>query len=209
MDQVIFIPTGTNLMSRGRPRQFDSEKALHDAMVVFWRNGYRGTSVDDLTAALGINKPSLYAAFGDKEALFLQVVDHYREKMMVPAMRQFAESDNLRDGLAAMFAAIGEVVVENETPPGCMIACLLADECCETPSIKEKLAASIEGADKFFRKKFEAHRAELNPALTPEAAALLMVSTLHGVSIRARAGGSREVLASAARAFMAAVLASP
>jgi TetR/AcrR family transcriptional regulator, copper-responsive repressor len=193
-------------MSRGRPRQFDSETALHNAMLVFWRNGYRGTSVDDLTDALGINKPSLYAAFGDKEALFLQVVDHYREKMLVPALKKLSECGNLKDGLSAFFADIGEVVLENDTPPGCLIACLLSEECCESETIKAKLANSIDGADKFFRRVFEKHSDQLNAALTPESAALLMVSTMHGLSIRARAGGTPERMSLAAEAFMNAVL---
>lgn len=203
---MTFIPNGTKLMSRGRPRQFDSEKALHDAMLVFWRNGYRGTSVDDLTSALGINKPSLYAAFGDKEALFLQVVDHYRDKMMAPALKRLAECENLRSGLSEFFGAIGDVVVENETPPGCLIACLLSEECCESATIKAKLAGLIEGADKFFQRKFDNHRNELNPVLSPESAALLMVSTLHGLSIRARARATKEVLHAAAKAFIDVVL---
>lgn len=196
-------------MSRGRPRQFDSDKALHDAMLVFWRHGYRGTSVDDLTEALGINKPSLYAAFGDKEALFLQVVDHYRDKMLSPALKKLAECQSLREGLAAFFSALGEVVIENDTPPGCLIACLLSEECCESETIKAKLAGLIDGSDKFFRKVFSTHETELNAVLTPESAALLMVSTIHGLSIRARAGGTRESLANAATAFMDVILVPP
>src|SRR5579862_671469 len=61
----------------GRPRAFDLEKALHRAMQVFWRKGYEGTSLSDLTEALGINRPSLYAAFGNKEDLFRKVLDRY------------------------------------------------------------------------------------------------------------------------------------
>ena len=174
-------------------------------MLVFWRNGYRGTSVDDLTQALQINKPSLYAAFGDKEALFLQVVDHYRDRMMVPASKKLAECENLRDGLKNFFHAIGDVVLDNETPPGCMIACLLTDDCCESETIKAKLAGMIEGSDKFFATVFEKHRGELNPLLTPASASLLMVSTLHGLSIRARAGGTRKTMSAASAAFIDAI----
>src|SRR6266702_5721205 len=63
---------------RGRPREFDREAALEQAIDVFWRHGYEATSVSDLTAAMGINPPSLYAAFGDKEKLFLEAVERYR-----------------------------------------------------------------------------------------------------------------------------------
>src|SRR5260370_41860135 len=63
----------------GRPRAFDVEKALHRAMEVFWRKGYLGTSLSDLTDAIGVNRPSLYAAFGNKESLFHKARDHYAE----------------------------------------------------------------------------------------------------------------------------------
>ncbi len=66
------------MASPGRPRSFDKEKALDAALQVFWRKGYEGASMADLTSAMGIEKPSLYAAFGDKEQLFLQVLDHYQ-----------------------------------------------------------------------------------------------------------------------------------
>src|SRR5579862_2690471 len=110
-------------MTRGRPRQFDIDEALQRAMLVFWRQGYRGTSLDDLTEALEINRPSLYSAFGDKETLFLQVVDYYRDNMIVPAVRKLIEGKNLREGLQSFFKGFANLVVENETPPGCLIAC--------------------------------------------------------------------------------------
>src|SRR3989441_4990422 len=64
-------------MPRGRPRTFDTDKALDKALKVFWRKGYEGASLPDLTAAMGINRPSLYAAFGNKEALFKKAVERY------------------------------------------------------------------------------------------------------------------------------------
>src|SRR4051812_23312840 len=66
--------------ARGRPRSFDRERALQHAMEVFWKQGYEGTSIHDLTAAMGINPPSLYAAFGDKERLFLEAISRYEGK---------------------------------------------------------------------------------------------------------------------------------
>ncbi|MCA9021439.1 MAG: helix-turn-helix transcriptional regulator, partial [Planctomycetaceae bacterium] len=66
-------------MSVGRPREFDTNQALDDALDVFWRNGYEGTSILELTEAMGINRPSLYAAFGNKEALFRKAIDRYME----------------------------------------------------------------------------------------------------------------------------------
>src|SRR5215217_5127451 len=86
-------------MPRGRPRAFDADKALDRAMTVFWRKGYEGASLPDLTKAMGINRPSLYAAFGNKEALFRKVLDRYaagpaayvREALNAPTAREAAE----------------------------------------------------------------------------------------------------------------------
>jgi len=193
-------------MPRGRPRQFDIEEALNSAMLVFWRRGYRGTSLDDLTEALKISRPSLYAAFGDKEALFMQVVDHYRNQMIVPSAIKLLSCENLREGLQTFFRALANLVTGSETPPGCLIACLLSEECCESDTIKAKLATLIETADKNFTRLFQVHRNALSPALTPESAAKLLLSTVHGLSIRARAGAGERTLLEVGEAFMDAVL---
>lgn len=193
-------------MSRGRPKKFNNDQALHDAMLVFWRNGYRGTALDDLTAALNINKPSLYAAFGDKEELFLRVIDHYRSHILAPISKPLAQCTNLKDGLRQYFRDIAKIVIGKDTPPGCLVACMLADECCESELIKTKLASAISESDQLFCRVFEKHIDELNPQITPEAAAVLLVSTLHGLSIRARAGASRETIESGASAFLKVVL---
>ncbi len=194
-------------MARGRPRLFDTDEALQRAMLVFWRRGYRGTSLDDLTQALEINRPSLYAAFGDKEELFLQVIDHYRDRMIVPAVRLLVSCENLRDGLHAFTRALGSVILDNETPPGCLIACLLTEECCESEVIKQKLASLIDSADRVFTRVFKEHQAELNPAISPEAAGKFLASMTHGLSIRARAGASKRTLAEISDAFINSILA--
>ncbi len=194
-------------MNRGRPRQFDKNEALHKAMDVFWRRGYRGTSLDDLTEALQINRPSLYAAFGDKEALFLQVIDHYRDRMVVPAVGKLAKCDSLREGLQAFLRAFANLVVESDTPPGCLIACLLSEECCESETIRAKLSSLIESADRVFINTFNEHKDELNAAISPASAGKLLTSTIHGLSIRARAGASKRALLEIGECFIDSVLA--
>src|SRR6478752_8329148 len=67
------------MAARGRPRGFDTDEALDRAVEVFWRQGYEGTTLDDLTGAMGINRPSLYAAFGNKEATFRRAVERYSQ----------------------------------------------------------------------------------------------------------------------------------
>ena len=104
---------------RGRPRSFDAGDALERAQRVFWRKGYLGTSMSDLTEATGVNRPSLYAAFGNKEALFRKVMDrygegpfaHFAEALAAPTGREVAER-LLRGGAA--------LATDPRTPPGCL-----------------------------------------------------------------------------------------
>ena len=87
-------------MGAGRQREFDKRVALDAAMKVFWANGYSGTSLSDLTDVMGINKPSLYAAFGNKEALFISALDHYTGEHGAPHNQELHKSNkNLRSRL--------------------------------------------------------------------------------------------------------------
>ena len=180
-------------MKRGRPREFDQTQALDKAMVLFWRNGYRGVSLDDLTEAMEITRPSLYGAFGDKERLFLQAVDHYRETVLLPPFKRLLESTDLKSGLMAFFLELTEVMTCGDRP-GCFIACMLSQESVESPAIKEKLATLVHGADLGFAKLFTQHKAQLRRGLEPEDAARVLTSVLHGIAIRARTGAAPEEL---------------
>lgn len=194
-------------ISKGRPRQFDPEEALGRAMLVFWEKGYRGTSLDDLTGAMGINRPSLYAAFGDKEELFIRAVDKYRVRYLGPPIRKLVEASSLDAGLDEFFEDMSEVVAGAGHPPGCMIACLLSEECCESETIRAKLYSSIQAADEIFARVFEGHREELSKSVSPDQAARLLTTFMQGLSIRARAGADPGELAGTARGFAAVILA--
>ncbi|MBX9692905.1 MAG: TetR/AcrR family transcriptional regulator [Cyanobacteria bacterium] len=181
-------------MPKGRPRQFDVDEALDKAMLVFWRKGYRGTSLDDLTEAMEINRPSLYSAFKDKEMLFLQSIDRYRTRYLVAPTKKLLSSSNLRSGLIDFFSDIERIFLNEKNPPGCMIACLLTEDCCDSPVVKEKLEECINLADSTFRDIFEKHRSQLVSGLKPKAAARMLTTTLHGLAIRARAGAGKKEL---------------
>lgn len=181
-------------MGKGRPRLFDKTEALDKAMLVFWAKGYRGTSLDDLTEAMSINRPSLYSAFIDKEQLFLSVIDRYRIKFLITPTQLFLDAPTLSEGLQEFFQAMGDVITSDKTPPGCMIACLLTDDCCDSEAIRAKLTSCIELADSTFRTVFERHKAELSVEVTPANAARLLTTALHGMAVRARAGASKREL---------------
>jgi AcrR family transcriptional regulator len=107
---------------KGRPREFDKDSVLDRAMLVFWRNGYEGTSLSDLTAAMNINRPSLYSTFGDKEQLFFQVLERYLETYGTRGVRQLAEHSDIKMAIAAFFDCVVEQLTDTQLPPGCLIA---------------------------------------------------------------------------------------
>lgn len=191
-------------MNRGRPREFAKEDALAKAMILFWRNGYRGVSLDDLTDAMEITRPSLYSAFGDKEALFLQAVDYYRNTVIMPVFRELLAARGLRDGLSDFIKSMCKLMASRETP-GCFIACMLVQDSCYSPSIKDKLASLIDGADRGFITVFSEHRIQLKKSYEPESAAKLLTSVLHGLAIRARSGASARELTMIGESFIEAV----
>jgi len=120
-------------MNAGRKRSFCKEEALDKAMRVFWENGYAGTSVANLTATLGINKPSLYAAFGNKEQLFATAMEHYVDKYAAQNLDRLLNPPDapLRDRLGAYFSGIIDVICDCESPRGCMFV----KSSCESGSV--------------------------------------------------------------------------
>src|SRR3984957_9970398 len=105
----------------GRPREFDREAALAAAMLVFWRKGFAATSMNDLCDAMGIRSPSLYAAFGSKEALYLEAVEHYVRTIGPPVWDKLAEGATARAGVENLLLAGTESLPESgATPAGCM-----------------------------------------------------------------------------------------
>src|SRR5271169_1312736 len=105
---------------RGRPRAFEPDAALARAMDVFWREGFAGTSLDELSAAMGLNRPSLYGAFGDKRALYLQAYRRYRDHVRETFAPLFAEPAPLRDKLRRILIAALDLYLSGESGPrGC------------------------------------------------------------------------------------------
>ena len=120
-------------MNAGRKRSFCKEKALDKAMRVFWENGYAGTSLAHLTSALGINKPSLYAAFGNKEQLFATAMERYRDEYAVQILDRLTNPPDapLEERLTAYLAGIIDAICDSESPRGCMFV----KSSCESGSV--------------------------------------------------------------------------
>ncbi|ERP85900.1 TetR family transcriptional regulator [Labrenzia sp. C1B10] len=115
-------------MARGRPRKIDTKDALHSVMIAFWQNGYTGTSMSDLADASGMAKPGLYAAFGDKEALFEKALLHYFETYGGPVFARLkrAEKHVVQD-FRDFLGAVADLTLDKETPAGCFLVNALVD----------------------------------------------------------------------------------
>ena len=120
-------------MNAGRKRSFCKEEALDKAMRVFWENGYAGTSVAQLTSELGINKPSLYAAFGNKEQLFSTAMEHYAAKYAALNVDRLTHPQDapLKERLLAYFTGIIDLICDCDSPKGCMFV----QSSCESGSV--------------------------------------------------------------------------
>lgn len=177
---------------RGRPRAFDRDSALDRAMRLFWNRGYDGTSLADLTEAMDLSPSSLYATFGDKEALYKAAVDHYLSGPGSYMGRALARPGPARAVFAQMLAEAARELSEPTQPAGCMVA-LGATHCSPQSSavqdfLREKRAESL---------RLLAARvapAELPAGVTPEQMASFMMAVLQGMSVQARDGASEAEL---------------
>src|SRR5271170_3568904 len=109
--------------TRGRPRSFDESDALGKATQVFWSKGYDGVTIDDLVAGMGVGRPSLYAVFGDKRAIFLRVLRAYAERKGASAAKALLSPQGLRDSLADFLRYAVESATEKGSARGCLLVC--------------------------------------------------------------------------------------
>ncbi|WP_437927199.1 TetR/AcrR family transcriptional regulator [Sorangium sp. So ce291] len=194
------------MVGRGRPRSFDRAAALRRAMEVFWERGYEGTSLSDLTTAMGINSPSLYAAFGCKEALFREAVSLYNEVEGAAVARAVRDAPTARRAVEAMLRGNAEAYVSPGKPSGCMIVLAATLGTQESEAVRCHLAEVRRGALVELQRRLDRGVAEGDlPAGTDTAAlAAFYTTVLQGLSIQARDGASREALLAIVDCAMAA-----
>jgi TetR/AcrR family transcriptional regulator, copper-responsive repressor len=190
---------------RGRPREYDPDRALASAEDTFWKRGYAGTSLDDLAAATGMNRPSLYAAFGDKRSLYLKTLERYREEVRAKARELLADDPPLRVYLERFYEAALDIYFAGSKPVrGCYSIGTAATEATVDPTVRAFLAQSIRATDTFLAGLIRQaqERKEIAAGSDPEALAQIATATLHTLAVRSRAGHSRQELSNLAAAVI-------
>lgn len=188
----------TPTKERGRPRTFDIDEALQAALQVFWREGFLNASLSDLTAAMGINKPSLYAAFGDKQALYLAALERYAAlHLKAPAERLGANPDG-RAAVRDFLRALSTLFVDPSLPGGCFIVNGSADSGAITmpKPVESALQKALRGNEALLRARLERAAADgqLPAGRKPAALASFFMATVAGMSVMAKNGAGRAVL---------------
>lgn len=180
---------------RGRPRKFETTSTLDAALEVFRAHGYSGTSLDDLSAATGLNRPSLYGAFGNKQALFEACVEHYWSQVGRRALAALFATGALDRDLRALFAVFLDVVCASEIG-GCVIACALPADVATDASLLRRLAAIFDQSDQVVAARLEKalEDGQLPAGSRIDRLAKLLVSMVFAISLRARAGTRRAAL---------------
>jgi AcrR family transcriptional regulator len=189
--------------TRGRPRQYDPERALAQAAEAFWKHGYSATSLDDLVAATGMNRPSLYAAFGDKRDLYLKTLTRYQQQSRAIGVRITADHPPLRVFLKRFYDAALDIYLESgDEARGCYSISTAPAQAVTDAEVRDFLAASISGTDAFVAKQIAKarERGEVPSDADPHALAQLATAALHTIAVRARVGVPRKQLRAVAAA---------
>ena len=180
---------------RGRPREFCVDHALAQALRVFWEKGYEGASLNDLTEAMGITRPSMYAAFGNKEALFRKALDLYESEKLAYIQTALAEP-TARKVAEAMLRGSVDNVTSNAEPHGCLgvitsVACGAESQSVREEVVKRGAAGKAALAERFERAKAEG---DLPAQVDPEGLMRVLIAMLQGISVQASQGATREEL---------------
>jgi AcrR family transcriptional regulator len=192
--------------ARGRPLSFDRDKALENAMHVFWERGYEAASISELTAAMGITPPSLYAAFGDKERLFLEAIERYAGGPGGGAPRALAEEPTARGAIERLLEEAADELTRSCHPAGCMVVTAATNCSVASAHIQAALAKRRAASDAGIRQRIEQGISQGELPADTDAAALanFYTTVFQGMSIQARDGATRASLVATAQAAMRA-----
>ncbi|HTN04875.1 MAG TPA: TetR/AcrR family transcriptional regulator [Planctomycetaceae bacterium] len=182
-------------MAAGRPREFDLDNALDAALNVFWRKGYEGASLPELTEAMGINRPSLYAAFGNKAALFRRAIDRYVEGPAAHVATAL-EQPTAREVVRQLWLGGIELVTSAENPRGCFLVQAALACGADSEAIRKEVAKRRGTLVTALRERFEraVQEGDLPSDAVPADLALYVATVAHGMAVQASGGATRDEL---------------
>lgn len=194
-------------MPRGRPREFDEDAALEAAMRLFWSKGFNGTSLDDLVLVTGMNRPSLYNAFGNKLSIYRRAFARFAERMRREAGAALMNPGTIQEALSAFYERIIRVYMENTEARGCLVFCTATAEASQHPEIGADLLSLIRELDAFLELRIETacKARQLPDGSSAHALAAIAQGLLHSLAVRARAGESEAHLRKFARDSVASI----
>jgi TetR/AcrR family transcriptional repressor of nem operon len=169
-----------------RPRSFDPDEALDLARDVFWQKGFQGASLDDITAATGLNKPSLYAAFGDKDALFLKVLDRYHARIVANAERILKEGPAARDAIERWLTSFVPFCSGIKGSRGCLSVNTAADGAADQKAVRKRIERFNRKLEQLLSNRLRADRAQFSEAFDPDAAAHAIMAIYLGLMVLAK-----------------------
>ena len=185
------------LKRRGRPRAYNPEVALAKATEIFWAQGFAGASLDDLSAATGMNRPSLYGAFGDKQTLFKSALDRYMDSSRAAMTEAFRGGGSLRDILTRVYhTALGFYLSDDMGGRGCFLASAGLGQALVDDEVRQTVADGLHELDRAVEGLMQRRQArgELPSTTDPIALGRVASMMMNALSVRARAGETREQL---------------
>jgi AcrR family transcriptional regulator len=182
---------------RGRPRAYQPEVALSRALDLFRKDGFAATSLDDLSAATGMNRPSLYGAFGDKRELYIKSYERYRADARAAMIEIFRDELPIRERLERIYAVALDIYLSGEAGPrGCFTVMTAASEAVFDAEIRAMVLEGFTELDRAFANCFRLakEKGQLPEGADPVVLAQLASATIHTIAIRARARVPRKEL---------------
>ena len=169
-----------------RPRSFDTDQALDLARDVFWRKGFQSTSLDDITAATGLAKPSLYAAFGDKNAMFLKVLERYHASIVADAERILNEGASAREAIERWLTGFVPFCSGVKGIRGCLSVNTAADGASDQKEVRNRVERFNRKLEELLRNRLRADRAQFSEAFDPEGSAHTLMAVYMGLMVLAK-----------------------
>lgn len=195
-------------MARGRPKKYNEDEALNSAMLLFWQKGLAATSLDDLSTAMNMNRPSIYNAFGNKDAIYRKSLARFRAQLELALQGTLDGSKGINAELEAFFYTAISVYCSNDPSLGCLVVCTAPSEAISHPDVGSDLQDLTAMLDKALESRLISAKEndEVPKDLDTEFTAKLLQATLQTLALRARAGATATSLRKLAKYSVATLV---